>query len=82
MARGPTLNTNAGEESVYLWIGRPPSFVDSPRAIYSFTTDEALARHQKLYRGLRPTEALHDLRQRLGRRMAGHRMDKHRKVPR
>jgi hypothetical protein len=35
MARGSTMSTNAREGSVHLWIGRPPSFIDSPHAIYS-----------------------------------------------
>jgi hypothetical protein len=64
MARGSARSTNANEESVHLWPSRPPSFIDSPHAIYSFTTDETLARHQRLYHGLHPMEAHHDLRQR------------------
>jgi hypothetical protein len=58
------MSTNAREEPVHLWTGRPPSFVDSPHAIYSFTTDETVARHQRLCHGLHPMEALHDLHQR------------------
>jgi hypothetical protein len=75
MARGSARSTNAREESVHLWTDRPPSFVDSPHAIYSFTTDEALARHQRLYHGLHRMEVPHGLRQRQTHKMAYHRMD-------
>jgi len=74
LARGSTTSTNAREESVHLWTGRPPSFIDSPHAIYSFTTDETLARHRNICHDLHPMEAPRDRLQKWDHQKAFHKM--------
>jgi hypothetical protein len=74
------MSTNAREESVHLSTGRPPSLIDGPHAIYSFTTDETLARHQRLYHGLPLAEVLHSLPRKRAHKRAFHKMENYRRV--